>query len=627
MKMNIYQYILSFCLLTSYGMAAVTSIENNDSQDIIDHSCFNKIFNMPTSTIITDITIEVNINHSWRADLDITLTSPLGTIVDLTSDNGGNKNNLYVFFDDAAATSITTDNTSHTVTVSRRPEQSLSAFDSEDAQGNWILEICDDAGGDTGRYNYGRLDINDTVIPLSAGLTVEYKQDECYWLGSSQVDVIESINGNDAIAMSGADTLQPSATANYAGLCRAGDFTLGHYADVDVSFTLGTEWTMSTWVEFPLSNTGSTWHILGSYSGQGDLPVLHFGNYPDIRWGVYDNGGGTTLADFNDTLTGWHQLTFVNTSGLTKLYLDGVIHSSVSASTSGDVTVLYTSKDGFTTQNISGNTDEFKIWTRILSSSQINEVYQNEKLGNTYDGSPRICKTCDTSAIAGIWGLIGVPADFRRATNKDVADVFDEFPAVDYNIPSNPNGWVVFKRNYSGTDNSSSYSVVPYTGTSLEFGQGYWLATQSTVNWSENTLPSVDYNSTNPACPTSTCVEISLTSVTKNFAAPDNDINDGSGKNRNNMLGFVGHVPINWADCRFLIDGVAYTPSAAEIAGYADKQVWQYNPGVGGANANGYTTCDDITPGTCKLEPYKGFWVILHGKTKGKTVKLLISKE
>ena len=93
------------------------------------------------------------------------------------------------------------------------------------------------------------------------------------------------------------------------------------------------------------------------------------------------------------------------------------------------------------------------------------------------------------------------------------------------------------------------------------------------------------------------------------------------------MLGFIGHKPVDWADCRFVIDGTAYTPSDAEAAGYADKQIWQYNPGASGANANGYTTCDDTTPGGCKLEPYKGFWVILHGPTKGKSVQLLIPKE
>ena len=92
------------------------------------------------------------------------------------------------------------------------------------------------------------------------------------------------------------------------------------------------------------------------------------------------------------------------------------------------------------------------------------------------------------------------------------------------------------------------------------------------------------------------------------------------------MLGFVGNAPVEWADCRIVVDGISYTPTDADAAGYANKQIWQYNPGASGANGNGYTTCDDALI-TCKLEPYRGFWVQLYGKTKGTTVKLLIPKE
>jgi len=458
-------------------------------------------------------------------------------------------------------------------------------------------------------------------------LITEYREDECYWLGSSQVDIIDNQNANNAIAMNGATTIQPTSTANYSGLCRAGDFTGNNYADVDVAFTLGSTWTLSTWVEFPLSNATQTYHIFGSYTGTGDLPLLDYSANPNIKWGIYDNSGVYTTADFNDTLSGWHQLVFVNSSGNTSLYLDGTFHSSIALSTSGDVTVLNTSTDGLSTQTLSGNTDELKIWDTTLNTEEIQTLYNNEKAGKNYDGSTRICPTCDANATAGIWGLIGIPADFRTAANKDVADVFDEFPSGSYNVSANTDGWVVFKRDYNTTSNASSYSIVPYTGLPLEFGQGYWLITKVDQAWSENGLPNVDYNSTDSACVNAPCVEIDLTSVTLNFGAPDNDPNDGTGRNRNNMLGFAGHTPVDWADCRILVDGVAYTPSGAETAGYADKQVWQYNPGVSGANANGYTTCDDTTPGGCKLEPYKGFWIILHGLTKNKTVKLLIPKE
>ena len=142
-----------------------------------------------------------------------------------------------------------------------------------------------------------------------------------------------------------------------------------------------------------------------------------------------------------------------------------------------------------------------------------------------------------------------------------------------------------------------------------------------------NGEPSVDYDSTDPACTATRCVEIDLVAVSLNFGAPDNDTDDGSGPYRYNLSGFVGTTPVDWADCRFLVDGTAYTPSAAEAAELFSKQIWQYNPGDGGANAEGYTTCDDTGIGTCKLIPNEGFWVEGQGPTKGKTVKLLIPQE
>jgi subtilisin-like proprotein convertase family protein len=627
MKHDIWKIIFIWCTTSLYVTAGITNLTNMTMQAITDNSCFNKTFTMLGSEIINDVNIEINLNHTWRADLDITLTSPQGTSVDITSDNGGSRNNLLVIFDDAAGTSITADNANHTSVVTRQSETPLSALNTEDALGIWTLQICDDAGADAGTFIYAILTIDATPVSLADQLIIEYKQDECYWLGSSQADILENINAKNAISMNGADTYQPTSTANYAGLCRAGNFNGDNYADVDVAFTLGTEWTMSEWIEFPLANTGQVYHVLGSYAGIGDLPLFDLRGFPNIKWGIYDNTQGYKTKNFNNGLSGWHQLTFTNIAGETKLYLDGTYHSTVALGTSGDVRVLNTSKDGFDTQTLSSNTDELKFWNKILTDEEIGKLYNNEKAGTDYDGNPRVCSTCEANATAGIWGLIGIPADLRTSANKDVSHVFDEFPAGSYNVSANADGWIVMKRNYSTTDNSSSYSIVPYNGTPLEFGQGYWLLSKQNVTWSENTLQKVDYNSTHGACTATSCVEIDMTAITKNFAAPDNDANDHSGRNRNNMLGFVGRMPVNWADCRILINGTSYTPSAADAAGYIDKQVWQYNPGVGGANANGYTTCDDTSPGGCKLEPYKGFWIVLHGKTKNTTVKLLIPKE
>ncbi|WAC00809.1 M12 family metallo-peptidase [Lacinutrix neustonica] len=54
---------------------------------------YNAYVNVTSDLPITDVNVIIDITHSWDADLDITLTSPNGTIVELTSDNGGSGDN------------------------------------------------------------------------------------------------------------------------------------------------------------------------------------------------------------------------------------------------------------------------------------------------------------------------------------------------------------------------------------------------------------------------------------------------------------------------------------------------------------------------------------------------------
>lgn len=637
MKNSIVRIVCILCVFPLFVVAGITTITNSDTQAITDNNCFSKTFSMPSSEIINTVNIEVNIDHTWRADLDITLTSPQGTVVDLTSDNGGARDNLYVLFDDAAATSITSDNSNHTSTVVRQPEVALSTLSGEDAQGVWNLKVCDDAGGDTGTFHYAKLYIDATPRLLSDGLQVDYRMDECYWLdgaGGVSGDVKDS-SGNHYDATSASLASVDSAIKQ---TCTSGKFGLnGDRVSVDDTSVLGAltnTLTISAWL-YPTAFTkwSSAVQKVSSDGWNDGFGLIHDnGDGTNIIFYINNAFDGAGRVSASLTMNAWNHIVGVYDGNHVSIYKNGVfVASSAYNEDISNVSQPLTIGNDYLSTSYNdvwqGNIDEVKVWSRALSEAEILTIYNNELAGNNFDGTPRVCPTCEANATAGIWGLIGIPADLRTSPNKDVADIFDEFPAGSYNVSSNADGWIVMKRNYSTTDNASSYSIVPYTGTPLEFGQGYWLLTKQDAAWGENGLPGVDYNATHAACVTESCVEIDLTSVTKNFGPPDNDVNDHSGKNRNNMLGFIGHAPVNWADCRILINGTSYTPSAADSAGYIDKQIWQYNPGTGGANANGYTTCDDTTPGGCKLEPYRGFWVVLHGKTKNTVVKLLIPKE
>jgi len=98
---------------------------------------------------IIDLDVRIDIEHPWISDLDITLTSPAGTTVELTTDNGGAGDDyLGTVFDDEAADSITSG--SAPFTGRWTPEGVLADFDGEVPTGDWTLSISDDASSDIG---------------------------------------------------------------------------------------------------------------------------------------------------------------------------------------------------------------------------------------------------------------------------------------------------------------------------------------------------------------------------------------------------------------------------------------------------------------------------------------------
>lgn len=108
---------------------------------------------------VCDVDVRVNLTHTWNSDVDMTLTSPSGTVVTLTTDNAGTADNVYAgtLFDDdgnpgpgfarQAADATYVDLVAKNVLV---PEEGLSTFRGEPANGPWTLTVSDDtaiAGG------------------------------------------------------------------------------------------------------------------------------------------------------------------------------------------------------------------------------------------------------------------------------------------------------------------------------------------------------------------------------------------------------------------------------------------------------------------------------------------------
>ncbi|MBI2418923.1 MAG: choice-of-anchor J domain-containing protein, partial [Ignavibacteriales bacterium] len=109
--------------------------------------------------------------HTWDADLDISLVTPGGATIDLTSDNGSSGDNyINCTLDDEAAALVTT--AVAPMTGSWKPEATLSGLANTATAGNWSLKIVDDASSDTGVLQAWKLILITTDQLGADGLTL-----------------------------------------------------------------------------------------------------------------------------------------------------------------------------------------------------------------------------------------------------------------------------------------------------------------------------------------------------------------------------------------------------------------------------------------------------------------------
>lgn len=160
---------------------------------------FVRTFAVGTSYTVSDVNIGVLLAHTWRADLRMWLSSPAGTRIQIVNSNGGSADNFNVLLDSAIGTSVSTHSANDTATAGTvvpgyqrdfAPVSSLNAFNGESSTGagQWTLEICDDAGGDSGTFyqadlflsqvptNYADLSVTKTVSNATptSGAAIQY---------------------------------------------------------------------------------------------------------------------------------------------------------------------------------------------------------------------------------------------------------------------------------------------------------------------------------------------------------------------------------------------------------------------------------------------------------------------
>ncbi len=114
----------------------------NDSNDPQDNLVVSG-----TGQLIGDLNVAMRIDHTFLADLEIALTSPEGTTVNIMFDKCLSNDDLNVEFDDEGSPLIC-----GTPTIGNYipPSGTLSSFDGEVFDGTWTISVVDDSNGDHG---------------------------------------------------------------------------------------------------------------------------------------------------------------------------------------------------------------------------------------------------------------------------------------------------------------------------------------------------------------------------------------------------------------------------------------------------------------------------------------------
>lgn len=147
------------------------------------------------SFIINDLDVGLNITHTFRGDIRVTLTSPSNTTVQIVNpDVNDGFRNYDILLNDASSDPINdTNNDAVAAPFYDRqagPSNPLSAFNGENAQGVWTLRFYDTALQDTGAVNRMAL-----TFDGSTALLIVRVFDDTYWDGIYQAGVDPGVTG------------------------------------------------------------------------------------------------------------------------------------------------------------------------------------------------------------------------------------------------------------------------------------------------------------------------------------------------------------------------------------------------------------------------------------------------
>jgi cysteine-rich repeat protein len=276
---------------------------------------------------VIDVDVVLAISHTNASDLDISLVSPNGTTITLTTDNGGGNDDVFngTIFDDQAAGTPSAPNarnityTNLVATGTIQPEEPLGSIFGEPAGGPWALVVVDDTNnGNVGVLHGWSLVI--TTLPIGALTPSAPVTFAATTAGASANPLPVNIPDNNQTGLS--STIAVSGVGN-------------HLYDVDVT------------TDIQHNNSNDLDLFLTAPSGKRiDLVTSLGGGNDDLYRGtVWDDQAGVPIADATLPTT---PNPFVRTVG------EGALSQFLGDDPNGNWTLTVVDHNGGTTGKLNG---------------------------------------------------------------------------------------------------------------------------------------------------------------------------------------------------------------------------------------------------------------------------------
>jgi len=266
--------------------------------------------------------------------------------------------------------------------------------------------------GDTLSETYQESSITDADFNGMCGpavIIVDYRFDECSYTGTGFEVEDETLNDYNAAVYGISEPADEAQINNSLDLSKT-DTSDWLSVPRDVVDGLN-DFTISLWINTNKDkDQQEIFQALGSSTSDDELEIYLKDN-KKVKVKIKDDS--ETLSSNIELTDGqWHHLLVTREDNEVCLFVDGAEQDCDNGVDDGQLSVPYSDSivigqeqddygGGFnSSQSFEGLIDEFKIYDQVLSTTEINSLYDNEYNGKNYDGTSRDTVICDFEPIA-----------------------------------------------------------------------------------------------------------------------------------------------------------------------------------------------------------------------------------